>query len=61
VTEQRPLSSVEFFAVDIDGQQVVVLSPAQTSNFLPLVRRADSEGHELDDVELEQLFAANRI
>jgi hypothetical protein len=86
VTEQRPRSSVEVVAVDIDGQQVGVLSPAQTSNFLPLVRRAASEGrtlicraslrgnslkadvalharkaHELDDVELEQLFAANRI
>lgn len=86
VIEQRPRSTVEVVAVDIDGQQVGVLSPTQTANFLPLVRRAESEGrqlvcraslrgnalkadvalharkaHELDDVELEQLFASNRI
>lgn len=86
VIEQRPRSTVEVVAVDIDGQQVGILTPTQTANFLPLVRRAESEGralvcraslrgnslkadvalharkaHELDDVELEQLFAANRI
>ncbi|QNN53574.1 hypothetical protein [Nocardioides mesophilus] len=84
--EQRPRSTVEVVAVDIDGQQVGILSPTQTANFLPLVRRAESEGrnlicraslrgnslkvdvalharkaHELDDVELEQLFATSRI
>lgn len=44
VTEQRPRSTVDVVAVDIDGQQVGVLSPTQTANFLPLVRRAESEG-----------------
>ena len=43
VTEQRPRSTVELVAVDIDGAQVGVLSPTQTANFLPLVRRAESE------------------
>ena len=47
VTEQRPRSSVELVAVDIDGHQVGVLSPTQTANFLPLVRRAESEGRAL--------------
>lgn len=86
VTEQRPRSTVEVVAVDIDGQQVGVLSPTQTANFLPLVRRAESEGrrlicraslrgnslkadvalharkaHEMDDAELEHLFATNHI
>lgn len=86
VIEQRQRSTVEVVAVDIDGQQVGVLSPTQTANFLPLVRRAEAEGrtlvcraslrgnslkadvalharkaHELDDAELEQLFATNRI
>lgn len=44
VTEQRPRSTVDVVAVDIDGQQVGVLSPTQTANFLPLVRRAESDG-----------------
>jgi len=44
VTEQRPRSIVELVAVDIDGEQVGVLTPAQTANFLPLVRRAEEEG-----------------
>lgn len=86
VTEQRPRSTVEVVAVHIDGQQVGVLSPTQTANFLPLVRRAELEGrslvcraslrgnslkadvalharkaHEMDDAELEHLFATNRI
>lgn len=43
-TERRPRSLVDVVAVDIDGQQVGVLSPTQTANFLPLVRRAESEG-----------------
>ena len=85
VTEQRPRSTVEVVAVDIDGLQVGVLSPTQTANFLPLVRRAEAEGrnlvcraslrgnslkadvalharkaHELDDLELEKLFATDR-
>ena len=47
VVEKRPRSSVEVVAVDIDGQQVGVLSPTQTANFLPLVRRAESEGRRL--------------
>lgn len=71
--------------MDIDGRQVGVLSPTQTASFLPLVRRAESEGrcvicraslrgnslkadvalharkaHELDDLELEKLFANDR-
>lgn len=45
--EQRPRSTVELVAVDIDGQQVGVLSPTQTANFLPLVRRAESEARTL--------------
>ena len=85
VVEQRPRSTIEVVAVDIDGHQVGVLSPTQTANFLPLVRRAESEGrsvicraslrgnslkadvalharkvHELDDLELEKLFATDR-
>lgn len=44
VVEQRPRSTVELVAVDIDGKQVGVLSPTQTANFLPLVRKAESEG-----------------
>lgn len=47
VTEQRPRSTVELVAVDIDGQQVGVLSPTQTANFLPLVRRAEAEGRQV--------------
>jgi hypothetical protein len=47
VTEQRPRSTVEIVAVDIDGQQVGVLSNAQTANYLPLVKRAESEGRTL--------------
>lgn len=47
VTEQRPRSTVELVAVDIDDQQVGVLSPTQTANFLPLVRRAESEARRL--------------
>ncbi len=47
VTEQRPRSTVELVAVDIDGHQVGVLSPTQTANFLPLVRRAEAEGREV--------------
>jgi hypothetical protein len=47
VTEQRPRSTVELVAVDIDGHQVGVLSTAQTANFLPLVRRAETEGRVL--------------
>lgn len=83
VVEQRPRSTVELVAVDIDGHQVGVLSATQTANFLPLVRRAESEGrtvtcraslrgnalkadvalharkvHELDDMELSELFAS---
>ena len=44
VVEQRPRSTVELVAVDIDGGQVGVLSPTQTANFLPLVQRAEAEG-----------------
>lgn len=44
VVEQRPRSTVELVAVDIDGSQVGVLSPTQTANLLPLVKRAESEG-----------------
>lgn len=47
ITEQRPRSTVELVAVDIDGHQVGVLSPTQTANFLPLVRRAESEARTL--------------
>lgn len=47
ITEQRPRSTVEAVAVTIEGRQVGVLSPTQTANFLPLVRRAQSEGREL--------------
>ena len=42
--EQRPRSTVELVAVDIDGNQVGVLTSTQTANFLPLVRRAEAEG-----------------
>jgi collagen type III alpha len=42
VTEKRPRSTVELVVVEIDGQPVGVLSPTQTANFLPLVRRAES-------------------
>lgn len=44
VIEQRSRSTVDLVAVDIDGQQVGVLSTTQTANFLPLVRRAEAEG-----------------
>jgi hypothetical protein len=44
VTEQRPRSTVELVAVEIDGQRVGVFSTTQTANFLTLVRRAESEG-----------------
>ena len=44
VAEQRPRSTVDLVAVDIDGAQVGVLSTTQTANFLPLVRRAESQG-----------------
>ncbi|WP_185996088.1 hypothetical protein [Nocardioides campestrisoli] len=47
VIEKRPRSSVEVVAVDIDGQQVGVLSPTQTANFMPLVRRAEAEGRQV--------------
>lgn len=47
ITEQRPRSTVELVAVDIEGGQVGVLSPTQTANFLPLVRRAESEARTL--------------
>jgi hypothetical protein len=82
VTHERPRSSVDLVAVDIDGQQVGVLSTTQTANFMPLVRRAEAEGrqifcraslrgntlkadvalharkaHELDEIELQELFA----
>lgn len=82
VTEQRPRSTVDLVAVDIDGQQVGVLSTTQTANFLPLVKRAEAEGrqlfcraslrgntlkadvalharkaHELDESELQTIFA----
>lgn len=43
LTEVRPRSTVELVAVDIDGRQVGVLSPSQTANFMPLVRRAEEE------------------
>lgn len=47
VIEQRPRSAVDVVAVDIDGHQTGILSAAQTANFLPLVRRAESEGRKL--------------
>lgn len=47
VTEQRPRSTVELVAVDIDGEQVGVLSTTQTANFLALVRRAEAEGRKV--------------
>lgn len=47
VTDRRPRSTLELVAVDIDGQQVGVLSTLQTPNFLPLVRRAEAERHTL--------------
>ena len=82
VTEQRPRSTVDLVAVDIDGKQVGVLSTTQAAHFLPLVRRAEAESrqvvcraslrgntlkadvalharkvHELDETELQDLFA----
>lgn len=82
VTEERARSSVNLVAVDIDGQQVGVLSTTQTANFMPLVRKAEAEerqifcraslrgntlkadvalharkAHELDETELQDLFA----
>lgn len=84
ITEERPRSTVDLVAVEIDGQQVGVLSTTQTANFLPLVRRAEAEGrlifcraslrgntlkadvalharkaHELDETELQELFATH--
>lgn len=47
VIEERPRSSVELVAVDIDGQQVGLLSTTQTANLMPLVRRAESEGRQI--------------
>lgn len=47
ITEERPRSSVDLVAVDIDGQQVGVLSTTQTANFMPLVRRAEAEGRQI--------------
>jgi hypothetical protein len=47
VTEERPRSTVDLVAVDIDGQQVGVLSATQTANFLPLVRRAEADGRQI--------------
>lgn len=47
VTEERPRSTVDLVAVEIDGQQVGVLSTTQTANFLPLVRRAEAEGRQI--------------
>lgn len=43
-TEERPRSTVDLVAVDIDGQQVGVLSPTQTANLMPLVQRAEADG-----------------
>lgn len=82
VIEQRPRSTAELVAVDIDGRQVGVLTTTQSANFMPLVKRAEEEGrtvvcraslrgntlkadvalharkvHELDETELQQLFA----
>lgn len=47
ISEQRPRSTAELVAVDIDGLQIGVLSKTQTANFMPLVRRAESEGRTL--------------
>jgi hypothetical protein len=47
ITEERPRSTVDLVAVDIDGQQVGVLSTTQTANFLPLVRRAEAAGRQM--------------
>jgi hypothetical protein len=47
VTEDRPRSSVDLVAVDIDEKQVGLLSPTQTANFMPLVRRAEAEGRQI--------------
>lgn len=47
VTEERPRSTVDLVAVDIDGKQVGVLSTTQTANFLPLVRRAETEDKQI--------------
>lgn len=44
VTEQRPRSTVDLVAVDIDREQVGVLTPTQSANFIPLVRRAEELG-----------------
>ncbi|MFC4785624.1 hypothetical protein ACT8ZV_14180 [Nocardioides sp. MAHUQ-72] len=47
VIEKRPRSAVELVAVDIDGEQVGVLSTTQTANFLPLVKRAEAEDRQV--------------
>ena len=47
VIEQRARSTVDLVAVDIDGQQVGVLTTTQTANFLPLVKRAEAEGRQI--------------
>lgn len=47
ITEERPRSTVDLVAVDIDGQQVGVLSTTQTANLMPLVRRAEAEGRQI--------------
>lgn len=47
VTEDRPRSSVDLVAVDVDGQQVGLLSPTQNADFMPLVRRAEAEGRQI--------------
>lgn len=47
ITEQRPRATVELVAVDVEGQQVGVLSTTRTTNLLPLVRRAQSAGRPL--------------
>ena len=47
VTEERPRTTVDLVAVDIDGQQVGIPSTTQTSNFLPLVRRAEADGRQI--------------
>lgn len=82
VIEQRPRSTAELVAVDIDGGQVGVLTSTQSANFMLLVKRAEAEGRtvvcraslrgnslkadvalharkvqELDDAELQDLFA----
>lgn len=46
-TVQRPRSSVEVVAVDIDGRQVGILSPTQTANFLPLALKGADENREV--------------